>query len=197
MDFRQAETHLLHRLETALSPTLYYHGLHHTLDVVATAERLAAAEKITDETERGLIRTAALYHDCGFTEAYQGHEEEGCRYVRAVLPAFGFAEEALEAICGMIRATKIPQCPQNKLEEIIADADLDYLGRDDFEPIARTLFEELRVRNLVADESAWNRIQVKFLESHHYWTPTAIAERQGPKQRHLEQLRTLVRSYSI
>lgn len=197
MDFRQAETHLLNRLETALDPTLYYHGLHHTLDVVATAERLADRENITDETERGLLRTAALYHDCGFTDVYQGHEEEGCRYVRTVLPDFGFPEGALEVICGMIRATKIPQDPQTKLEEIIADADLDYLGRDDFEPIARTLFEELKARNLVANESAWNRIQVKFLESHHYWTPTAITERQAKKQRHLEQLRELVQSYSI
>jgi predicted metal-dependent HD superfamily phosphohydrolase len=197
MNFRQAETHLLQRLETALSPTLYYHGLHHTLDVVQAAEWLADRQGLTDPTERGLLRTAALYHDCGFTDVYQGHEEEGCRYVRAVLPGFGFLDAALDAICGMIRATKIPQQPQTKLEEILADADLDYLGRDDFEPIARTLFEELKVRNLVADEPAWNRIQVKFLESHHYWTPTAVAERQASKQRHLDQLRELVQSYSF
>ena len=29
-------------------------------------------------------------------------------------------------------ATKIPQKPQNHYEEVLSDADLDYLGRDDF-----------------------------------------------------------------
>jgi uncharacterized protein len=196
MNFRQAEIHLLHRLKTALSPTLYYHGLHHTLDVVACTERLAEAEGITDRPTRGLLRMAALYHDCGFIDTYQGHEEAGCRYVAEVLPAFGFDQTALDTICGMIRATKIPQAPQNRLEEIICDADLDYLGRDDFEPIARTLFDELRARDLVADEPAWDRIQVRFLESHRYWTATALATRQAPKQAHLARLRARVRSYA-
>ena len=35
-------------------------------------------------------------------------------------------------------ATKIPQTPLTKLEEIICDADLDYLGREDFFEISRS-----------------------------------------------------------
>ena len=63
----------------------------------------------------------------------------------------------------MIMATKIPQSPRNGLEEIICDADLDYLGRDDFYEIGATLFEELKAYNVLQNEREWNRIQVKFL----------------------------------
>lgn len=88
----------------------------------------------------------------------------------------------------MIRATRIPQAPQTKLDEILCDADLDYLGRDDFEPIARSLYDELKARGLVTDERAWDQIQVRFLRGHHYWTPTAVATRQAVKQQHLSML---------
>ena len=36
----------------------------------------------------------------------------------------------------LILATKVPQKPKNKLEKIICDADLDYLGREDFDNIS-------------------------------------------------------------
>lgn len=43
----------------------------------------------------------------------------------------------------MIMATKIPQSPKNKLEEIIADADLEYLGTDEAAKKADDFFKEL------------------------------------------------------
>jgi uncharacterized protein len=197
MNLRKAEEFILAKLKRDLSPTLYYHGLHHTLDVVEAALQLAHEEDITDSDSLMLLRTAALYHDCGFITTYQGHEAEGCRYARETLPQFGYITEQIEQICGMIMATKIPQSPQNLFEEILCDADLDYLGRPDFDPIASTLFEELKERNFVRDEQAWNRIQVSFLESHHYWTKTATALRQASKQERLSGLKDIVSHYSV
>ncbi|MFD2570614.1 HD domain-containing protein [Spirosoma soli] len=192
MNVAEAEQFAISTLASGLSPTLYYHGLHHVLDVVEAAGRIAQAEYITDAESLNLLKTAALFHDIGFISTYNGHEAWGCQYVREVLPRFGYEQGQIEAICGMIMATRVPQMPQTKLEEILCDADLDYLGRNDFEPIAHSLYDELKVRNMVADETAWNRIQVKFLESHHYWTPTAIATRQAAKQQRLDALRVLV-----
>ena len=90
----------------------------------------------------------------------------------------------------MIRATKIPQQPQNKLEEIIADADLDYLGRDDFFTIGDQLFNELKVRNVVNQESDWDQIQIKFLENHRYFTHTAQTSRGEQKEKHLQIIKS-------
>ncbi|GAB3330484.1 hypothetical protein GCM10027299_35230 [Larkinella ripae] len=196
MNVAQAEALILAKLKRALSSTLFYHGLHHTLDVVEAAAQLAEAEKVSDPESLTLLKTAALYHDCGFITTYQGHEAEGCRYAREILPTLDYSPEQIEQICGMIMATKIPQNPQNLLEQILCDADLDYLGRDDFEPIAHTLFEELQDRHFVRDEPAWNRIQVRFLESHQYWTQTATELRQAGKKRQLDNLKEIVSHYS-
>jgi uncharacterized protein len=194
MDTEQAEEYIIAQLRSRLSNTLYYHGLHHVEDVTNAAVNLAEQEGITDEQSIQLLRIAALYHDCGFMNTYQDHEEEGCRIVREMLPDFGFSDVDIESVCGMIMATKIPQNPQNHLEQILCDADLDYLGRADFEPIADTLFQELKVRNLVPDLPSWNNIQIRFLTAHHYWTESARNQRADTKSMHLTKL---IRSQNI
>ena len=192
MNLADTKRFILSVLASELSPTLYYHGLHHVMDVVEAADRIARAECITDNESLDLLKTAALFHDVGFLSTYKGHEEVGCAYVRRILPDFGYEPAQIDAICGMIMATQIPQAPKTKLEEILCDADLDYLGRDDFEPIAHSLYDELKVREMITDEMAWNRIQVSFLGSHRYWTPTAIATRQASKEQRLNALKEMI-----
>jgi hypothetical protein len=89
----------------------------------------------------------------------------------------------------MIRATKVPQQPFNVLEEVICDADLDYLGRNDFFQIGEGLFKEFLDQKIVSDEKSWNSLQVRFLENHHYFTTTAKERRQKQKQIHLDAIK--------
>ncbi len=192
MDVQAAQAFIFEKMARNLSPTLFYHGLHHTHDVLSVALALAAAEGITDPEALALLHTAACFHDCGFITTYKGHEEEGCRLAGLLLPAFGYKPDQIETVCGLIKATEIPQNAQTPLEKILCDADLDYLGRDDFEPIARTLYDELRQRELVPDEPTWNSIQVNFLTAHRYHTATAKATRHPRLLEHLAALRTLV-----
>lgn len=193
MNTAASETYILDLLGNQLSETLFYHGIHHTLDVANTALILAKEEGVHDEQSLDLLKSAALFHDSGFVNTYKDHEEEGCRIARSELPLFQYTDEEIELICGMIMATKIPQSPKTHLEKIICDADLDYLGRDDFEPIAASLFKELFVRNLVADENNWNNIQVKFIGSHQYHTESATKKRESKKQKHLQNLQILIK----
>jgi HD superfamily phosphodiesterase len=192
MKLCEAEAFILKEFRKRLSETLYYHSVDHVLDVAEAVSRIAFAEGITDVETLSLLRTAALFHDVGFLKTYAGHEEKGCEMVHRILPDFDYADEQILIICGMIRATEIPQNPTNKLEEILCDADLDYLGRDDFEVIARYLFCELRERKMVKDEKSWNQIQVRFMKKHHYWTPTSNRTRQPKKQENLAYLQSVV-----
>ncbi|QRR04059.1 HD domain-containing protein [Dyadobacter sandarakinus] len=189
MDVERASSYILGELGSRLPADLFYHGLHHTLDVVRAAMELAAEEGVTDEEALLLLRTAALYHDAGFMVVYREHEAEGCRIAQEVLPAFGYSSRQADAICGMIMATKIPQSPATHLEQILCDADLDYLGRDDFETIGATLFEELRARGLAGNPDEWNRTQVHFLTAHQYWTAAARRKRAPRKAAHLAGLK--------
>ena len=188
MDAVAAEKYIVEKLASELPETLFYHGLHHVLDVTNAALQLASQEGITDTESLSLLRTAALYHDCGFLSAYANHEEEGCKIVREILPAFEFSDVQIGAICGMIMATRIPQSPRTHLEKILCDADLDYLGRTDFESIANTLFDELKARSRISDLAAWNETQVKFIGTHSYWTESAKQNREHTKQAHLASL---------
>lgn len=179
---------ILLRLERDLSRNLYYHSVSHTRDVLARTEALAKSEGITEPESLDLLRTAAAYHDSGFLINNRDHERLGCKLVRAELPAYGFTSEQIERICGMIRATKVPQKPRNHLEQIICDADLDYLGRDDFYAIGRRLFKELKAFRLLETEAEWNDLQIKFLRAHSYWTATNKQERAEKKAGHLVEL---------
>jgi predicted metal-dependent HD superfamily phosphohydrolase len=78
--------------------------------------------------------------------------------------------------------------PINKLQEIICDADLDYLGRDDFEEIADNLRKELTEMGKIKSRKEWDEIQVKFLNQHQYFTATALGSRQQKKQENLERV---------
>ncbi|MDX2246272.1 MAG: HD domain-containing protein [Bacteroidia bacterium] len=195
LNFTNAETFILLKLKDELPDSLTYHGIHHTLDVVDAAVEIADEEGVGGE-ELILLKTAALYHDSGFTRSYQGHEEVGCAIAREFLPRFGYSEEQITMVCGMILATRIPQSPKNLLEKILCDADLYYLGRNDFYPVGHTLFQEFLDRGVVSNEQDWNRLQIKFLESHHYFTDTAIRRRNSKKQQHLREVRALVARYA-
>jgi HD superfamily phosphodiesterase len=174
---------------THLSPNLYYHSISHTLDVFTSVRKIALSEGI-GEHDLELLMVAALFHDTGFLVKADGHEEISCQYAKDHLFHIGFTLPEIELICGMIRATKIPQKPQNLLEEIIADADLDYLGRDDFFTIGGQLFNELKARNVVNEESEWDQIQIKFLENHRYFTGTAQTLRGEQKEKHLQKIKS-------
>lgn len=189
MNFSQAKKYILTRLKNELPQHLTYHGYHHTIDVYEMTKEIAHEEGITNEQELTMLKTAALFHDSGFLTTYKGHEDAGCILVRESLPQFEYTDEEIDKICGMIQATKIPQFPQNLLEQIIADADLDYLGREDFYPIGNLLFEELKSLDILQKENDWNKLQINFLSNHHYFTKTSRRRRKNEKDNRLEELK--------
>lgn len=191
MNYKGVKEWVFNCLETQLSEKLYYHGKHHTLDVLEVVKELCEIEKI-DAYHARLLKTAALMHDIGFTKGNKEHEKTGCEMALELLPRFGYTSKEIEIIQGMIMATKIPQSPKTLYEEILCDADLDYLGRDDFFSIGRSLYEELLAHNVLESEEAWNRVQVYFLENHNYFTTTNKERRAAKKQKHLEILKNIV-----
>jgi uncharacterized protein len=171
-----------------LDPHLTYHNIAHTLDVLAQSERIAASEKITNEEELFLLKTAALYHDTGFLRVYTGHEQVGCAIFREDAARFGFTIEQSEIIEGLIMATRVPQKPVGILQEIICDADLDYLAREDFYTIGDNLRKEFIRYNIVTGDAGWEALQLKFFENHHYHTWSSKMQREPAKQKHFAEL---------
>src|ERR1041385_2975288 len=173
MQIEKAEEFVAEFLQSGLSPLLMYHNYSHTHDVMLAAMTIAKEEGVVSENDLALLRTAALFHDCGYVSGYENHEAEGCLLVQKFLPGFGYSGQQINTICSLIMKTKLPSKPETILEKILCDADLDYLGRDDFAVLGAKLYLELHNLKKVKDEKEWDEMQVKFLESHHYWTKSA------------------------
>jgi len=187
MELEKAEKYIFQKLKKELPKHLYYHSIGHVEDVLNAAINLAKLEKI-NENDFQLLKIAVLLHDSGFTITVKNHEKSGCQIAKEILPQFDFTQNQIKKICGMIMATKIPQTPHNQLEEIICDADLDYLGRNDYATISQLLYMEINI-NKTLDYIGWLKLQIDFLEKHHYFNATTIKMRTKKKAKTLEKLK--------
>jgi len=189
LNFQHAKQYALHRLERELSPNLLYHGIKHTRDEVLPAvERLASMEGVQGDSLL-LLLTAAWFHDLGFVEQPQYHELISARIAVQVLPGFGYTSEHVEIVRWAILATILPQDPQNFLEQILTDADLDILGYDDFMFRNGELRRELAFFGKEYTDREWYSRQLKFLELHTYFTASARTLRNAEKLKNIRKLR--------
>jgi class 3 adenylate cyclase len=191
IQFTDIQEIILDKLEKELPGYLFYHNVKHTVDVVTEVELIGWAEGCTDE-EILLLKTAGLFHDVGHTIIYDGHEYQGTLIAREMLPKYNYSPAQIDRICEIIMSTKLPPKPTNLLEDIICDSDLDYLGRSDFIPVSNTLFEELKAQNKMGSLNDWNRIQVKFISGHQYFTKTARSLREVNKQLQIDRIQSLI-----
>ncbi len=189
--FEDLNDYVLDRLERELPKHLYYHNYKHTIDVTIGVEIIGYGEGVNEE-EMLLLKTAALFHDFGQIVSAVDHEERGCKIAAEILPGFGYDKEQIETIQGIIMATKLPPQPTTLLQEIIADADLDYLGRRDMVPVSDALYQELKVQGLIGSFNDWNKLQVKFLSVHQYFTKTARQMRTVNKEEQIERIKSLI-----
>lgn len=197
-NFGLARKYIIGRLTDELPADLTYHSLTHTRDdVLPAATRLAQMSGVNGETLL-LLETAALYHDTGFLSQYNDHETASIAIARATLPDFGYTPAQIELIVGLIGVTRMPQQPRTPLQQLMCDADLDLLGREDFIRLNRELFKEVRVysgRDI--DEQEWLTDQLKFLEDHHFFSEAAVTSRNQGKVQNVAQMRQSLEQLSI
>src|SRR5215218_263682 len=185
MQFERVYSFLLHKLEQELPAHLHYHNAAHTKEVVHAAQVLAKKEGVSAH-DLHLLSTAALFHDCGFLQGYDNHEERSCDLARTYLPQYEYSEEQVETVCRLIMVTKMPQNPTDALGRILCDADLAYLGSDQYQQRAEALFQEMRAAGVMKDWKEWQNVQLRFLKAHRYFTATANKEFSPKKLKNLQ-----------
>ena len=187
--FSLLKSKVLAELDKKLNPQLTYHCREHTEDVLFHTRRIALSEHISHPRLLLLMQIAALFHDTGFIDTYGGHEERSCEIMANELQPYEFKDEDLLLMKKMIMPTKVPQSPVTLQEMVLCDADLDYLGREDFTVINKRLRNELLSFGFIKDPDEWNELQVKFLTKHRYFTVSSSTLREPVKQHHLLSLR--------
>ena len=182
---------VLQRLKDGLNKHYYYHDVRHTLDVIEQSQTIGKLEGISLR-ELEILKIAALFHDTGFLEVRTGHEQASVDFFQNIGGLSTLTLEDCDSITGCIRATRMPQNPLNHLERILCDADLDYLGREDFDLIGENLFLEMSACGEMSDRITWDNLQVKFLEAHSYHTRSNQTRRNMKKEQNLNEVRLRV-----
>ena len=191
--FADLEEAVLERLEEELPADICYHSVKHTIDVVTQVEIIAQGEGV-DEEELLLLKTAALLHDAGFIVDYRNHEESSMQLAREVLATYDYSAAQIEKVVALIAVTRPEAEPENLLECIMKDADLDYLGRSDFLNVSDTLYQELQRYKGQMTPEEWLEKQYGFLSTHRYYTTTARKMRQVNKEKQLAELQRLMQN---
>jgi uncharacterized protein len=188
-DYEGAVAYARSRMEQELAPEMRYHGLGHTFDLVMPAAMRLAKLYDIDQPDIDILKVAAAFHDIGWIVEGDEHEKQGVLIVREVLPSFGFQGDQIDRIAGIIMATRTPQHPQNLVEQIMADADLDVLGREDFWERNQDLRTERSLNGHRMNDEEWYLSQLNFLEVHSYFTDAAKQLRDEGKQTHIEEIK--------
>lgn len=196
MDFPAARDYILYRLEHELDQRLVYHSFIHTVDVFRASTELCMLEALSEEDQR-LVETAALYHDAGMLTRYENHEESSALLASEILPQFNYSTDQIGVIGDLIRSTRLPQMASTILGKILCDADLDYLGRDDFFVNSFKLKLEWQlygINNYSLFE--WFILQEDFLQRHDYFSEPAKKLRNEGKTRNVSSIQALIQQRS-
>jgi len=180
---------IIEQLKEKLPNYLSYHSVGHIIDVANVCNNYIEYYNIPQKMAE-LIRIAAICHDYGFIESPLDHEERGIVAIQRLLTPI-LSNEEVEIINGMIRATKVPQEPKTFYEEILADADLDYLGRKDYDEISAKLFREYLHLSVVSNKIEWLDLQISFLENHKFHTDFAKKNREKLKSKKIKELKSI------
>ena len=155
----------------------YYHNLGHTLDVFERASYLAKKEWLNEELIE-LIQIAALFHDTWFKKQYDKNEVIWAQIAEEFLKENNFPEDKIDIVKNIILATIPTKEPMSHLEEIIKDADMDNLWREDFIDKNENLYKELKIiKKLYINKKTWLENTLKLLQNHKFYTETEIQER--------------------
>ena len=191
-DFEKSKAYALKRLNEEIPSTMVYHSLQHTRDEVApAAERLAELENLNGE-DRTLLLTAVYFHDLGYIEGLNNHEESSARIASQVLPRFGYSSRQINIIRDMIMATKMPQSPRTHAEQILADSDLDVLGAGNYFSRSEDLRQELASGGKLFSDIEWFTNQLNLLENHSYFCNSAHQLRDAGKKKNIAHVKDMI-----
>ncbi len=170
----------------------YYHQFNHALEVTDRVIYLWKKEWLNKE-QLEMLAIAWLFHDTWFLIQYDNNEFIWAKIAKNFLKSMLYPEEKIKIIERIIMAT-IPTYsePKDILEEIIKDADLDYLWWENFLENANKLKNEREaIKKIKILNPDWQHWSIEFLKNHKYYTKTQKNERWPKKlqnQKYLEKL---------
>ena len=194
------ESHILSKVRKHCSELIHksrcyffpFHNWNHTSEVFKNVYKIGRYESIEEELLEPLL-IAALFHDTGTAVEFKEHEKSSAINAHRFLRFENYPQQRIEVVVECIMATRMPQNPQNILQEILCDADLMHLGTDSFFRKNRQLRKEwAQYLNKQYSDMEWYALNVRFLEGHSYHTGYARKHLEPVKHENLKILKSLL-----
>ncbi|WP_374173701.1 Pycsar system effector family protein [Flavobacterium tructae] len=182
----QSEDFVSNLLKDKLSNLYSYHNFNHTLTVVNAVKELCKKEDVTAE-EKEVLLVAAWFHDTGYINGYERHEEQSVKIATAFLKEKELSDEFITQVSDLILATVKEYIPKTHLEKIIKDADFAHLMGTEYATTCELLRIELKnTWNLNFSNAEWAKENLNFLmNKHRFYTDYALRKWQPLKERNL------------
>lgn len=185
----KAEKFVINLLNRNINSKFTYHNIAHTQLVVKKSTELADLMEL-DDKQKELLLLAAWFHDTGYSEGTEHHEEASVVILENFLKAEKYNEADIATISKIIRATKLGVTPESTLEKIIKDADCAHVGSKQYPETSELLRKELELTcGKSLSESEWLEDNIAFLTKHHrFFTNEAAKNWEKRKGKNLADL---------
>ena len=184
----EVENFVVNHLNEKLDTSFVYHNVSHTQRVVQKTKELIEGMQIEEKSAHNLL-IAAWFHDVGYTEKMDGHEEESVKIATIFLDENSVPKDTIAAVSSLIMATKMGVKPSSELEKIIRDADCAHLGSKNFSDYTSLLRKEWELtKNHTVSDDKWTEENIKFLTSHRFYTDFATKNWSKGESKNLAQL---------
>lgn len=172
-----------------LSSVYFYHNFIHTTYTVNKAEEIMRNTPVSKEDQEKVL-LALWFHDTGYVECAQNHEEKGVTILTDFLKQENYPEDYIEDVSKLIIATKITHEPQNLLEKIVKDADCSHFASHDYNDISDALRKEWELTNVRCfSNDEWNAGNLEMLKNkHHYYTEYAQENWEPLKKKNIRKI---------
>lgn len=168
--YKKVEAYITGLFEQTPHPKLIYHNLQHTIKVVSRTKEIAGHYNLIENDMLVLI-VASLFHDAGYLfNEVALHEEKSAQLMREFVKELIPDNDVVNNIEACIMATKAGAKPANLLQQILADADTYNFGTKEIEVTNKQVYDEYVIRNGPISRKEWDKMTVRMLENHHYYT---------------------------
>jgi len=190
---QKAEGYVFDLCKDKLSPDYIYHNFNHTLRVVNNAKTINKEEEVNEE-DAEMVILAAIFHDAGYIEGAEGHEERGADIAKKFLIEKGYPADKAATVAELILMTKLESQPKTHLHMVIRDADCAHFADKNFNSLSELLREEWRLtddKNFTDVEWALGNRKM-LMQEHRFYTNYGKSTLQPLKEENIAKIQETI-----
>lgn len=193
---QKADNYVFDLFKNSNKSNLIFHDYKHTTDVVKAVIEIGKATEL-NEVEIEILTLAAWFHDAGYLEKSEGHEQISAEISKKFLESEKYSPDSINKIIDCILVTEVGKKPVTLLQEVMCDADTLNIGTIEYPVRSKLLRAE---RELISGkemiEIDWLKSELDFLNKHWFYTRYMQLNYNETKAKNIIQRQSEIRKIS-